>query len=156
MAKPIYILNGPNLNLLGTREPEIYGKDTLADIEAACVKAAKSDGYEIVFKQSNIEGELVDMIQEAGQKAAALLINPAAYTHTSVALHDALKALSIPTVEIHLSQPAKRESFRQISYAAQAVSGTISGFGANSYILGLQAALNLLKAYVIDLRSQPA
>jgi len=144
MAKPIYILNGPNLNLLGTREPEIYGADTLDDIEQACAKAAKQGGYEIVFKQSNIEGELVDMIQEAREKASALIINPAAYTHTSVALHDALKTLDIPSIEIHLSQPAKRESFRRRSYVAEAVTGTISGFGANSYQLGLQAAIKLL------------
>lgn len=145
MPKAIYILNGPNLNLLGTREPEIYGSDTLADIELACTKTAKAAGFDIVFHQSNIEGGIVDMIQEAGAKGAALIINPAAYTHTSVALHDALKAIDIPAVEVHLSQPAKRESFRQISYVGQAVHGTISGFGANSYHLGLQAVLNLLK-----------
>lgn len=144
MAKPIYILNGPNLNLLGTRETEIYGADTLADIEAACAQTAKAAGHTIVFKQSNIEGELVDMIQEARIEASALIINPAAYTHTSVAIHDALKALEIPAIEIHLSQPAKRESFRRRSYVAEAVTGTISGFGANSYELGLQAAINLL------------
>jgi len=144
MAKPIYILNGPNLNLLGTREPEIYGADTLADIETACAQTAKAEGHTIVFKQSNIEGELVDMIQEARIEASALIINPAAYTHTSVAIHDALKTLDIPAIEIHLSQPAKRESFRRRSYVAEAVRGTISGFGANSYELGLQAAINLL------------
>ena len=146
MAKPIYIINGPNLNLLGTREPEIYGADTLADIELACAKTAKESGYDIVLKQSNIEGELVDMIQEARKKASSLIINPAAYTHTSVALHDALKTLDIPSIEIHLSQPAKRESFRRRSYVAEAVTGTISGFGANSYQLGLRAAINLLQA----------
>ena len=146
MAKPIYILNGPNLNLLGTREPEIYGAATLEDIELACIKMAKEDGYDIVFKQSNIEGELVDMVQKARDKACALIINPAAYTHTSVAIHDALKTLDIPTIEIHLSQPAKRESFRRRSFVAEAVTGTISGFGANSYQLGLRAAINLLQA----------
>lgn len=146
MPKPIYIINGPNLNLLGTREPEIYGADTLADIEQACTVTAKQDGYDIVFKQSNIEGELVDMIQEARTKACALIINPAAYTHTSVALHDTLKTLDIPSIEIHLSQPAKRESFRRRSYVAETVTGTISGFGANSYQLGLRAAINLLQA----------
>jgi len=146
MVKPIYIINGPNLNLLGTREPEIYGADTLEDIELACIKTGKQDGYDIVFKQSNIEGELVDMIQEARSKASALIINPAAYTHTSVALHDALKTLDIPSIEIHLSQPAKRESFRRRSYVAEAVTGTISGFGANSYQLGMRAAINLLQA----------
>ena len=144
MAKPIYIINGPNLNLLGTREPEIYGVDTLEDIESACASTAKEHGYKIVFKQSNIEGELVDLIQEARENASALIINPAAYTHTSVALHDALKTLDIPSIEIHLSQPAKRESYRRRSYVAEAVTGTISGFGANSYQLGLQAAIKLL------------
>jgi len=144
MPKPIYILNGPNLNLLGTREPEIYGSDTLADIEAACAKTAKASGYKTVFKQSNIEGELVDMIQEARGKASALVFNPAAYTHTSVAIYDALKTFDIPVIEIHLSQPAKRESFRRRSFVAEAATGSISGFGANSYNLGLQAVINLL------------
>ena len=145
MTKPIYILNGPNLNLLGQREPEIYGHQTLKDIEDMCRKAAKADGYGLVFKQSNIEGEIVDYIQEARLEAAALLLNPAAYTHTSVAIYDALKTLNIPVIEIHLSQPAARESFRARSYVAQAATGTISGFGSNSYNLGLQAAINLLK-----------
>ena len=146
MPKPIYILNGPNLNLLGTREPEIYGSDTLADIETACAKTAKAARHSIVFKQSNIEGELVDMIQEASAEACALIFNPAAYTHTSVAIYDALKTLDIPVIEVHLSQPAKRESFRRRSYVAEAASGSISGFGANSYQLGLLAAINLLEA----------
>lgn len=144
MPKPIYILNGPNLNLLGSREPEIYGAQTLDDIAAICEAQAKAAGYAVVFKQSNIEGEIVDHIQEAGRDGSAIIINPAAYTHTSVAIHDALKAVTIPAIEIHLSQPAKRESFRQISYVAQAVVGTISGFGANSYRLALQAAIDLL------------
>jgi 3-dehydroquinate dehydratase-2 len=142
MSKPIYIINGPNLNRLGSREPEIYGSQTLNDIEQACRAATEHD---IVFRQSNIEGEIVNFVQEAADKASALLINPAAYTHTSVAIYDALKLLSIPIVEIHLSQPAKRESFRRRSYVAQAATGTISGFGANSYLLGLQAVSNLLK-----------
>ena len=146
MTKPIYILNGPNLNLLGTREPEIYGSDTLSDIEAACAKTAKAAGYDTVFKQTNIEGELVDLIQEAGKNASALVLNPAAYTHTSVAIHDALKTLDIPTIEVHLSQPAKRESFRRRSFVSEASTGTISGFGANSYDLGLRAAIKLLEA----------
>ncbi len=145
MSKTLYILNGPNLNLLGNREPEIYGAKTLNDIEADCRAFAKDAGYDIIFKQSNIEGEIVNHIQDAGSNAAGLIINPAAYTHTSVAIHDALKAIDIPCVEIHLSQPAKRESFRQISFVSQAVTGTISGFGANSYILGLQALINLLR-----------
>ena len=146
MSKPIYILNGPNLNLLGQSEPEIYGRHTLTDIETACRRTAKAEGYEISFKQSNIEGEIVEHIQDARINGSAVLINPAAYTHTSVAIYDALKTLDIPVIEIHLSQPAARESFRARSYVAQAATGTISGFGANSYNLGLQAAINLLKA----------
>lgn len=144
MSHTIHIINGPNLNLLGTREPEIYGSQTLADIEALCRDAAGT--IKIVFRQSNIEGELVDLIQAAGQDADAIIINPAAYTHTSVALYDAIKAVGIPTIEIHLSQPAARESFRRRSYVSEAAVGTISGFGANSYLLGLQAAIKLVKA----------
>jgi 3-dehydroquinate dehydratase-2 len=140
----IHILNGPNLNLLGTREPEIYGAQTLDDIEALCREAAGD--IAITFKQSNIEGELVNLIQAAGREADAIIINPAAYTHTSVALYDAIKAVDIPTIEIHLSQPAARESFRRRSYVAEVATGTISGFGANSYLLGLQAAIKLVKA----------
>jgi 3-dehydroquinate dehydratase-2 len=144
IKKSIHILNGPNLNLLGTREPEIYGAQTLSDIEVLCREAAGD--IAITFKQSNIEGELVDFIQAAGREADAIIINPAAYTHTSVALYDAIKAVDIPTIEIHLSQPAARESFRRRSYVAEAAIGTISGFGANSYLLGLQAAIKLVKA----------
>lgn len=146
MTKPIHIINGPNLNLLGTREPEVYGSQTLEDIQAMCTTAAKALGHKIVFVQSNIEGELVDYVQAAGANGAGIIINPAAYTHTSVALHDALKAVAVPAIEIHLSQPAKRESFRRRSYVAEAAVGTISGFGAKSYLLGLQALSNLLQA----------
>lgn len=146
MSKPIYIINGPNLNLLGTREPEIYGSQTLSDIEAMCRDSAKSSGFKIEFSQSNIEGELVGKIQEAGQNGSAIIINPAAFTHTSVALYDAIKAVVIPCIEIHLSQPAARESFRRRSFVAEAAIGTISGFGAKSYLMGLQAAIDLLKA----------
>lgn len=144
MSLTFHIINGPNLNLLGQREPEIYGSMTLADIEDLCRKTFPDDT--ITFLQSNIEGELVTMIQEAGASADAIIINPAAYTHTSVALHDALKSVTIPSIEIHLSQPAKRESFRRRSLVAEAVTGTISGFGAQSYLLGLQAATKLAKA----------
>jgi len=146
MTKPIHIINGPNLNLLGTREPEVYGSQTLDDIQTMCEKAAKPLGHKIIFVQSNIEGELVDFIQAAGRNGSGIIINPAAYTHTSVALHDALKAVSVPSIEIHLSQPAKRESFRRRSYVAEAAVGTISGFGTESYLLGLQALSNLLLA----------
>jgi len=144
MSKPIFVINGPNLNLLGTREPEVYGSETLDDIKALCTEAAQALEHDIIFVQSNIEGELVDFIQQAGREGAGIVINPAAYTHTSVAIHDALKAVNVPSVEIHLSQPAKRESFRRRSYVAEAVHGTISGFGADSYVLGLQALSNLL------------
>jgi len=146
MTKPIYILNGPNLNLLGQREPEIYGHQTLKDIQKLCETKAKSANLKIIFKQTNIEGEIVNHIQEARENGAAIVINPAAYTHTSVAIYDALKATDLPIIEIHLSQPAKRESFRRRSYVAEAANGTVSGFGANSYLLGLQAAIDLLNA----------
>lgn len=146
MTKPIFIINGPNLNLLGTREPEVYGSQTLDDIKVMCEEVAQTLGHEIRFMQSNIEGELVDFIQAAGREGSGIIINPAAYTHTSVALHDALKAVGVPSIEIHLSQPAKRESFRRRSYVAEAVHGTISGFGANSYVLGLQALAKLFKS----------
>ena len=142
-TKPIYVLNGPNLNLLGVREPHIYGKTTLGDIRQACEALAKALGFAVVFRQSNHEGELVDWIQEARTEACALVINPAAYGHTSVALLDALKMLSIPVVETHLSHLATRESFRHQTYVSQAATGLIAGFGAKSYELAIQAAANL-------------
>ena len=144
MSKPIFVINGPNLNLLGTREPEVYGTQTLDDVKEICIQAAGKFGREVTFVQSNIEGELVDFIQQAGRESVGIVINPAAYTHTSVAIHDALKAVVVPSVEIHLSQPAKRESFRRRSYVAEAVQGTVSGFGVDSYVLGLQALSNLI------------
>ena len=139
----LYVLTGPNLNLLGVREPHIYGRDTLADVEQRCVKAA--GGAEIVFRQTNHEGVLIDWIQEARESADALILNPAAYGHTSVALHDALKTLSIPVIELHLSNPAAREAFRHHSYVSSAATGVIAGFGANGYELAVQAALNLIR-----------
>jgi len=139
-GKPIYVLNGPNLNLLGTREPEIYGRATLADIEKACVERAQQLGRTIVFRQSNVEGELVNWLQEARDKAAAVILNAGAYTHTSVALHDAIKAIGIPVIETHLSNPAAREEFRHVSLVGQAAKGTIAGFGATSYLLAIEAA----------------
>ncbi|MBN9464541.1 type II 3-dehydroquinate dehydratase [Brevundimonas sp.] len=139
----IHVLNGPNLNLLGVREPHIYGRETLADIEQRCVKAA--GGAEIVFRQTNHEGVLVDWIQEARESAHALVLNPAAYGHTSVALHDALKTLTIPVIELHLSNPAAREAFRHHSYVSSAATGVIAGFGANGYELAVQAALDLIR-----------
>ncbi len=145
MPKPIYVLSGPNLNLLGTREPEIYGRDTLEDVRKRCEARATSLGYEIVFRQSNHEGELVDWIQEAREKASALVINPAAYGHTSVALLDALKAVGVPVVECHLSNPAAREAFRHHSYVSLAATGLVSGFGAASYELAVEAAAGLAR-----------
>jgi 3-dehydroquinate dehydratase-2 len=142
---PIHILNGPNLNLLGSREPEIYGKTTLAQIEKSCRARAKRHGYSILFAQSNKEGELVEMIQAARTGASAVILNAAAYTHTSVAVLDALKMLSIPVVEVHLSNPARREDFRHKSYVAMGATGTIAGFGLNSYLLALDAAAGILK-----------
>ena len=144
--KPIYILNGPNLNLLGTREPEIYGRETLKDIEALCRDAAEKLGFEIAFEQTNHEGVLVDLVQRAGTQACAFVLNAGAYTHTSIALHDAIKGVDAPCVEVHLSQPAAREAFRETSFVARAAHGSISGFGAFSYVLGLEAAARLAKA----------
>ncbi len=144
--KPIHILNGPNLNLLGTREPEIYGSETLDDIKALCERTAQRLGMTVVFDQSNHEGALVDMIQNAGQSASAVVLNAAAYTHTSVALYDAIKAISVPVIEVHLSQPAAREAFRETSFIAPVAAGSISGFGAFSYVLGLEAAARLTGA----------
>src|SRR5436190_1430411 len=120
MSKPIYVLNGPNLNLLGVREPEIYGYDTLADIESRCRARLADTGTGLVFHQSNHEGQLIDWIHEAREQACALIINPAGYGHTSVALLDALKALAIPVIECHLSNPQTREPFRHHSYVSLA------------------------------------
>ena len=144
--KPIYILNGPNLNMLGTREPQTYGSETLKDIELRCAAKAKTLGLAIDFRQSNIEGELVTWIQEARGKASGIAVNAGAYTHTSVALHDALKAADIPAVEVHLSNVHKRESFRHDSLIAPAVNGVIAGFGANSYELAIEALATILNA----------
>ena len=145
MTQPIHILNGPNLNLLGTREPEIYGALTLGEIEQACSAHAHNLGFDIVFRQSNHEGELVDWIQESRHEAAALILNGGAYTHTSIAIDDALKALTIPVVEVHLSNPGNRESFRRRSFVGPAASGLVAGFGAFGYRLAVDAAIELAK-----------
>ena len=145
MGKPIYVLSGPNLNLLGTREPEIYGHQTLDDVRDLCEARAKSLGHEVVFRQSNHEGALVDWIQEARDAACALVINPAAYGHTSIAILDALKMLSIPVIECHLSNPAAREAFRRETYVSLAATGLVSGFGAKSYELAVEAAAGLAR-----------
>jgi len=146
MAKPIYVLNGPNLNLLGTREPNVYGKTTLDQIRDLCEARAEQYGRKVVFRQTNHEGELVDWIQEAREQASALVLNPAAYGHTSIAVLDALKTLTIPVVECHLSNPHAREPFRRQSFVALASAGVIAGFGPQSYELALDAALRLAGA----------
>lgn len=133
------ILNGPNLNLLGTREPEIYGSETLADIEARCQQRARSLGLAVDFRQSNIEGQLVDWIHEARQSAQGIIINAAAYTHTSVALLDALNTCDMPVIEVHLSNIHQRESFRHKSYIARRADGMICGLGSLGYELALEA-----------------
>ncbi|MEN9874919.1 MAG: hypothetical protein RL186_1816 [Pseudomonadota bacterium] len=145
MSHPIYVLNGPNLNLLGTREPEIYGHDSLADIETDCKARAAASGFDLVFRQTNHEGVLIDWVQEANASACALLINAAGLTHTSVALHDALKTVRVPIIEVHLSNPHKREAFRHHSFISPIASGVIVGFGRTSYSLAIEAALSLLK-----------
>jgi 3-dehydroquinate dehydratase-2 len=143
MSKPIYVLSGPNLNLLGTREPEIYGKDTLEDVRKRCEARAAALGFTVDFRQSNHEGVLIDWIQEARTAASALVINPAGYGHTSVAILDALKMLSVPVIECHLSNPAAREEFRHKTYVSLAATGLVSGFGAKSYELAVEAAAHL-------------
>jgi 3-dehydroquinate dehydratase II len=143
-ARKIYVLNGPNLNLLGTREPEVYGYDTLDDIAGRMEDAANRAHVEIDFRQSNHEGHLIDWVHEAHQEGAhAIIMNPGGLTHTSVALHDAIKAVSVPVIEIHLSNPHAREAFRHKSYVGMAARGTIAGFGPLSYMLALEAALEL-------------
>ncbi len=146
MPKPIYVLSGPNLNLLGAREPDVYGAATLAEIERLCAERASSLGQTIVFRQTNHEGELIDWVQEAGREGAALVLNAAGYGHTSVALHDALRTLAIPIVDCHLSNTAAREDFRHRSYVAPVASGVVSGFGPLSYTLAIEAAAGVLAA----------
>lgn len=144
-AKAIYVLNGPNLNLLGTREPDIYGRTTLADIGKLAAQRAKGHGLTTVFRQSNHEGELVEWIQEARTKAAGVVINAGAYTHTSVALHDALRALACPIVEVHLSNTFAREKFRHRSHISPVATGLIMGFGATGYVLAIDAIASLIE-----------
>ena len=144
MRRQITILNGPNLNLLGTREPEIYGRTTLAEIETLCQKIAGQHEMLVDFRQSNHEGVLIDWVQEAGHSAQGLIINAGGYTHTSVALHDALKSLAIPIIEVHLSDPKARESFRHHSYIEALATHSISGQGAKGYVLAIEALAKLL------------
>ncbi|MBP2239336.1 3-dehydroquinate dehydratase-2 [Sinorhizobium kostiense] len=143
MSSTIFVLNGPNLNALGKREPGIYGGQTLADIEAMCKAQGQALGFEVDFRQSNHEGVLVDWLHEAGEKAAGVAVNPGAYGHTSIAMHDAIRAIAVPVVELHLSNIHAREEFRHKSMIAPAVKGVICGFGAQSYILALHALKNL-------------
>jgi len=145
MAKTILVLNGPNLNLLGTREPETYGRNTLADIEALCRAEASSFGIEIDFRQSNHEGELVTWIQQARGKIDGLVINPAAYSHTSVAIHDALRMLDAPIVEVHLSNIHAREPFRHHSYVSAVAWGVICGLGPLGYRYAVAALAEKFK-----------
>lgn len=140
----IFFLNGPNLNLLGVREPEIYGRASLDDIRKAVEARAKPLGHTVDFRQTNHEGVLVDWVQEAGARAAGLIINPGAYTHTSIALHDALKAVAIPKIELHLSNVHAREAFRRHSYVSPAVDAVICGLGAAGYATALDALTRLI------------
>lgn len=146
MSRKVLILNGPNLNMLGTREVEIYGRETLADIEAACRSHGETLGLAIDFRQTNSEADLIDWIQQARQSLAGLIINAGAYTHTSIAILDALRMVSAPVVEVHLSNIFKREPFRAESYVSRAAAGLIAGFGANGYILALDAISHMTSA----------
>ncbi len=143
-GKTIFVLNGPNLNMLGRRQPAIYGRGTLADIEKACHKRAKALGLSVDFRQTNHEGELVGWVQEAPEKASGIVINAGAYTHTSIALHDALLAGELPAIEVHLSNIYKREAFRHHSYISLAARGVIAGLGAQGYLLALDALAEIL------------
>ena len=140
----VYVLNGPNLNLLGTREPEVYGSDTLDDIAGRLEDRARALGLAVEVRQSNHEGHLIDWLHEAqAEGARAVILNPGGYTHTSVALHDAVKAIATPVIEVHLSNPHARESFRRRSFVASVARGTIAGLGALGYELALDAAAKL-------------
>ena len=144
MAKIIYVLNGPNLNLLGTREPQLYGRAKLKDVEALCRKTAKNYKLDIEFRQSNLEGDLVNWIQEAGaKKATGIVLNPAGYTTTSVAILDALKAVKIPTIEVHISNIHAREEFRRHSMISPAAQAVICGAGIDGYALAIDALITL-------------
>ena len=142
--KKILVIHGPNLNLLGNREPEIYGKDTLADIDEKITQKAEELGLSVETFQSNHEGALIDRIQQTAGDCSAIVINPGAYTHTSIALLDALLAVGLPVIEVHLSNIHRRESFRQHSYTAKAATGIIAGLGAKGYLLALEAMVGLL------------
>lgn len=146
MSRLIYVVNGPNLNLLGKRQPEIYGHETLADVERDCKALAKTLDLEVAFHQNNFEGGLIEIIHEARTKSAGVIINAGAYTHTSIGLHDALKALDVPLVEVHISNIHQREEFRHHSYVSLVASGVIVGCGTQGYQLALQRMARLLEA----------
>lgn len=145
-ALPIYILNGPNLNLLGQREPEVYGYTTLAEIGDMCAQRARAHGLSVVFHQSNHEGEIVDQIQEARTSGSAVIINPAGYGHTSVAILDSLLACAIPVIEVHLSNIHRRDPFRAHSYVSKAATGIVMGLGAQGYLRAVDAVAEILSA----------
>ena len=145
MKKLIYILNGPNLNLLGEREPEIYGSSSIDDIKNLTEEFVKAKSIEIIFKQSNHEGELIELIHDARKKSHGLIINPAGYTHTSVAIYDALLSLNVPIIEVHISNIYKREKFRHSSYVSMAADSVISGFGIDGYIFALESIIKTIE-----------
>lgn len=144
MTASILVLNGPNLNTLGTREPDIYGRETLADVEAACRRRASALGLDVDFRQSNSEGQLIDWIQQARGTRGALVINAGAYTHTSIAILDALVSIDIPIFEVHLSNTFRREDFRHVSFVSKAARGVICGLGPLGYELAIEAAARTL------------
>jgi 3-dehydroquinate dehydratase II len=144
MTQSVLIMNGPNLNMLGTREPEVYGKQTLGDIEKLCQTRAGDLGLEIDFRQSNSEGELVDWIQKANADHALIILNAGAYTHTSIAILDALRASGLPVIEVHISNIFQREEYRHASFVSEAATGVICGFGSKGYELALDAAADLI------------
>jgi 3-dehydroquinate dehydratase-2 len=147
MAKTVYVLNGPNLNLLGTREPHIYGRATLGDVEKLCRSTAEQHGFSLVFRQSNHEGQIIDWINEArSEKAAGLVINPAGHTTTSIAILDALLAMEAPVVEVHISNIHAREEFRRHSYVSRAARAVICGFGIEGYALAISGLTTLIGA----------
>ena len=147
MAKTLYGLNGPNLNLLGTREPETYGHATLADVEALCRKAGERHGFTVECRQSNREGELIDWIQEAGAKGAAgVVINPGGYTHTSIAIRDAILGVGLPVIEVHVSNVFAREDFRHHSYIAPVAKASLCGFGIQGYALAIDGLAAMIGA----------
>jgi 3-dehydroquinate dehydratase-2 len=146
MTSAVFVLNGPNLNLLGKRQPHIYGTETLADVETQCREQAAAHGLAIRFHQSNWEGQIIDWIHEARDAGSAIIINPGAFTHTSVAILDALNAFDGPVFEVHISNVHKRESFRHHSYVSLRADGVIAGFGTQGYLLALQRAATLIKA----------